>query len=779
MTSLKHKPLVWCVKAAMLASSVASYNVIAQEATENNEESIKLEVINVTAQRRTQNLQEVPLSVAAVQGEALDAYGSSGMDVRFLSARIPSLSIESSFGRTFPRFYVRGLGNTDFDLNASQPVSLVFDNVVLENPILKGFPVFDLEGVEVLRGPQGTLFGRNTPAGLVKFDSVKPTQDLDGYVSASYGTHNSIDLQGAVGTGLTDELSTRISVMRQTRDNWIDNKAPGFEQNEVLGGYQEIAGRVQFLYETEDFNALFNYHWRDLNGKPIAFRANIIKPGTNDLVAGFDRDTVFHDAASSATQTVENKGASLKLEYLMENHTVTSITGYETVEMFSRADVDGGYGAVFTDVTGPSLIPFAAESADAIPDHKQLSQEIRVASNELGAFDYQFGAFYFKEDITIESFSYDSLFGGGATEMHTCQSQKLADLVPNGYACQEQETTAWAIFASADYDVTDTVKVTAGIRYSDDEKDFIAERKQSNLAFLGVPNQFGPIVRSTSDSQVSWDLSVTKTLNDDVNVYGRVAKGFRAPSIQGRVLFGDSVTVADSETIHSVEAGVKSSVWDDRARVNVSAFYFEMDDQQLTAVGGESNSNRLLNADKTVGYGFEVDSEIAITEDLLATVGVSYNNTEIQDSTLAVDYCTSDGGASHHCTVNNPVNADGRAIIDGNSLPHAPEWIANMTLRYSQELGDGELFFYTDWAYRSEINFFLYESEEFTDDNMLEGGVRVGYSWDSDNNSYEVALFGRNITDDESIIGGVDFNNLTGIVNEPAFWGLEFKTSFF
>ncbi|MDP2559780.1 TonB-dependent receptor [Psychrobium sp. 1_MG-2023] len=767
MNSPKHKPLAWCIKAALLATTATSVNAFAAP---EPEKEVKLEVIEVTAQRRTQNLQEVPVSVAAVQGEALDAYGSSGMDIRFLSARIPSLSIESSFGRTFPRFYVRGLGNTDFDLNASQPVSLVFDNVVMENPILKGFPVFDLEGVEVLRGPQGTLFGRNTPAGLVKFDSAKPTQDLDGYFSASYGTHNAVDLQGAVGFGLTDELSTRVSLLRQTKDNWIDNKAPGFEQDGVLGGYQEIAGRVQFLYESDDFSALLNYHWRDLNGKPIAFRANTIKSGTNDLVSGFDRDTVYHDAAHNATQRVDNQGASLTLEYVLQDHTITAITGYESVEMYSRADVDGGYGAVFTEVSGPGLIPFSAESADAIPDHQQLSQEIRVASNELGALDYQFGAFFFKEEITIESFSYDSLFSGGAQ---------------NGYAWQTQDTNAWAVFGSADYDVNETTKVTAGIRYSHDEKDFVAARTQSNLGFLGVPDEIGPFKRNPSDSQVSWDLSVFKQLNDDVNVYGRLAKGFRAPSIQGRVLFDDNltgddpVTVAKSETINSIEAGIKSSVWDDRARVNVSAFYYTMDDQQLTAVGGESNSNKLLNADKTNGYGFEVDSEIAITEDLLATVGLSYNKTEIKDSGLAVDYCTADKGASHHCTVLDPVNADGRAVIDGNSLPHAPEWIANFTLRYSKEFADGELFAYTDWAYRSKINFFLYEAAEFSDDKLLEGGIRVGYNWDTEMNSHEVALFGRNITNDESIIGGVDFNNVTGIVNDPAFWGVEYKISFF
>ena len=122
---------------------------------------------------------------------------SGGADIRGLSGRVPSLNIESSFGRTFPRFYIRGLGNTDFDLNASQPVSLIYDDVVLENPILKGFPAFDVDRVEVLRGPQGTLFGRNTPAGIVKFDTVKPGAKTATYARISYGTYSTINAEGA------------------------------------------------------------------------------------------------------------------------------------------------------------------------------------------------------------------------------------------------------------------------------------------------------------------------------------------------------------------------------------------------------------------------------------------------------------------------------------------------------------------------------------------------------------------------------------------------------
>jgi iron complex outermembrane receptor protein len=272
---------------------------------------------------------------------------------------------------------------------------------------------------------------------------------------------------------------------------------------------------------------------------------------------------------------------------------------------------------------------------------------------------------------------------------------------------------------------------------------------------------------------VSWDLSATYKLNDDVNLFARAANSFRAPSIQGRILFGDVVTVAESETINSIETGIKSDVLDGRGRLNMTVFYYQMDDQQLTAVGGGANFNRLLNADKTTGYGFELDSEWVLADDFFATFNLSYNNTELKDDSLYVANC----GA---CTIIDPVlDDDNQFSINGNSLPHAPEWIANFTLRYSKEIGAGELFAYTDWSYRSEIDFFLYESIEFTGEALFEGGVSTGYKWGSDDNEYQVSAFVRNLTDERVVIGGVDFNNNTGIVNEGRFVGIEFKAKFF
>ena len=340
---------------------------------------------------------------------------------------------------------------------------------------------------------------------------------------------------------------------------------------------------------------------------------------------------------------------------------------------------------------------------------------------------------------------------------------------------QQQETTAWAVFTSLDYSLTDKTSVTVGLRYSDDEKDYSNNRTSSPLtACCGAPATASGAIK-TDDDHISWDVSISHKYTDDINLYTRVADTFRAPSIQGRSLFAfdDGISVADSETIISYEAGVKADILENMGRVNASVFYYTMDDQQITSVGGDGgNTAQLFNADETTGYGFEIDSQFVVTDNLLVTANVSYNNTEINDDTLTVPVCVS-------CTVTDELNADGRAYINGNSLPHAPEWIYNFTARYAVEVADGEFYIYTDWSYRDEISFFLYNSEEFTGKSLLEGGIRTGYTWDGDDQDYEVALFVRNLTDEQQAIGAVDFTNNTAIVNEERFFGAEFKVNFF
>lgn len=727
-----------------------------------------LDTIIVTTQKREENQQEIPVSVGTLSEDRFAAIQAGGEDILALAARVPSLYAESSNGRLAPRFYIRGLGNVDFDVAASQPVLIVMDDIVQENVVLKSQPLFDIEQIEVSRGPQGTLFGRNTPAGVVKFVTRKPTQEFDYDAQFAYGNYNTVTAQAGVGGPLIkDILAVRVSGLYQQRDDWVDN---GFtNENDVLGGFEELAGRVQLLYTpTEDVSLLLNVHGRDYDGTSALFRANILEQGTGDFVRpNFDRDTVFYDGGQNNPQNSEGWGGSAKLDWDFGNVTLTSITGFETANSFSLGDIDGGVitpglaapvppgltsGATDTSfpadgiadaTTFPGFIPFAAETQDSIDDVDQFTQEIRLASNQGGPFNWQLGFFYFDTDFQV------STFGPGFPPLTTVN----------------HENDSWALFGQASYDVSDQLSITGGVRYTEDDRSF-------NAILLPPAVTVNPT--SVSDSDVSWDVSALYRVNDQFNLYGRIARGFRGPTIQGRdVAFAafsgavDPQTVAGSETILSYEAGFKSQFLDNRARLNATAYYYNINEQQFSIIGGATNSNQVVNADEGVGWGFEVEGEAVLTDQLFVSIGFSYNNTEIQDSTLATAPC-----GSGQCTVLDPLNGLGQALIDGNPFPNAPELTFNAFAEYTQPIGSkGDLFVNTDFALQGETNFLLYQSAEFQASGNFELGARAGYR--SADGRFEAALFGRNLTDEVNLRGGIDFNNLTGFVNEPRIFGFQ------
>jgi len=739
------RPLARACAQTLAAATLAAGTAQAQEAGE-------LEEVFVTATRRSENMQLVPISVSALEGERMDALFEGGEDIRALATRVPSLYAESSNGRISPRFYIRGLGNSDFDLAASQPVSIVVDEVVLENVVLKSSPLFDLERVEVLRGPQGTLFGRNTPAGIVKFDTKKPSQDFDADLALSYGELDSTNVQGAIGGGLSDTISARVAVLYQSRGDWINNDFTG--ESDAMGGYDEFAWRAQLLLEpSESFSALLNVHGRDVDGTSSIFRANVLGPGSNGFNSNYDRDTVSYDEGGNNPQSAEGLGASLRMDFDFDGDTkLTSITAYEETESSSLGDIDGGHGADFPPLNsnvGPCppgntpgvdpCIPFPSQTQDGIDDLDQFTQEFRLASLATDDLFWQAGVYYFDSKFSVTTVPF---FAPPTTVEH--------------------ENTAWAVFGHVSYDVSDALTLSGGARYTDDDKDFRA--LQANL----------PVApRSVSDEQVSWDLNALYRVSDTFNVYGRVSSGFRAPTIQGRdVAFFGQPSVADSETITSGEVGFKSDLAAGRVRFNGAVFYYEIKDQQLSAIGGGGNFVQLVNADKGTGMGFELEGEFLVTDRLLLTAAYSYVDTEIDDSVLTIPGC-----GSLLCTELDPVAPNGNLIIDGNPFPQAPEYIASVTARYGVPVGDtGEFFVFTDWAFQGETNFFIYDAVEFKSDDNFEGGLRIGYSMND--GQYEIAAFGRNITDEENVKGAIDFNNLTGFDNEPRVFGVSFRARF-
>jgi len=691
----------------------------------------ELPTIIVTANRREESLQDVAVSADILDEQRVNLIFSGAADTTALAGAAPGLNVESSNGRVAPRFYIRGLGNTDFDLAASQPVSVILDEIVLENVTLKSFPIFDVQRVEVLRGPQGTLFGRNTPAGIVKIETVKPGFEPDVQAGLSFGSLDTASLTGAVGGAIVeDKLAFRVSTQFQRRGDWIDNGFTG-EEN-ALGGFTDFAIRGQLLWTPDERSEILaQVNFRDLDGSSTFFRANVLSPGSNELNQNYDRDTVFYDAGGGNPAEYNQFGATLNASYEYDFATLTSITSYWTSEGFSRGDIDGG-----NLVTGPGFIPFPSDTQDSI-DLEQLTHEVRLASNGDGPLSWQVGGFIFDSDFDVTTVGFT--FPPPVTVNHT--------------------NTAWAVFGQASYELTEALRVTAGLRYTDDEKDFFVRS--------GAPLQ--PV--SVQDDNIDWDVSIFADVTDTTSVYARVANAFRAPTIQGRdVAFFAAPSVAQSENITSYEAGFKSEFADRKVRINGSAFYYTVEDPQFTAVGGAGNLVQLINANEGEAWGFEFDTAFQPTPNITLTLGLAYNDTQINDDSLAVGVCA-------QCTVLDPLNANGFALVDGNPFPNAPEWSGDFTARYGVPVGDsGEFFIFTDWIYLGETNFFLYESAEFNADSRIEGGLRIGYS--GGDGQWEVALFARNITNEDNILGAVDFNNLTAFVNDPRVVGVSFGVDY-
>jgi iron complex outermembrane receptor protein len=725
------KPSGRTLLAALMAASSA-IALFAAPATAQQAADKGLDVIIITANQREENLQEVPISAASVPDDQIEAIFSSGEDVLALAARVPALYAESSNGRVAPRFYIRGLGNTDFDVAASQPVSIIMDDVVMENVVLKSTPIFDVDRIEVYRGPQGTLFGRNTTAGIVRFTSVKPTEEFDARAQASYGTFGSMTFDGAVGGAIAPGVAARASVLYQHRDDWIDNTLVAGSEN--LGGFDEFAGRLQVALEPIDnLDVLLNLHARDLDGTSAIFRANVITTGTDGLNGNYVRDRVSYNQGGGNPQQYSGWGGSANVNYDFGDMQLTSITAYESTDGFSRGDIDGGVAGV-----GPGFIPFDSDTQDSIDELDQITQELRLASDTTDPLSWQVGAYWFDSEFTVTTVG-PSGFPPPATLTHGNQS--------------------WALFGQASYAVTDAFSVTGGLRYTEDDKD---------LSVLGAPANS----RSVTDDHLSWDLSALYNLTDEFAIYGRVAEGFRGPSIQGRdVAFFAPPSVAQSETVRSYEAGFKSFIGDS-LRLNAAVFAYTVEDMQLTAVGGGGNLVQLVNANRGKATGLEIDAEWAPVEGLVLTGGYSLVDSNIDDENLAVGICA-------QCTVTDPItviNAANRALVDGNPFPNAPRTIANFTARYGVPVdSDSEFFVYTDWAFQGKTNLFIYESVEFQTDEQFEGGLKIG--WARLDGSLEVAAFARNITDEHNIKGGIDFNNNTAFVNDPQIFGVSVKVT--
>lgn len=770
-----------------LAPTGALAQAQAADTPTNAETAGNNDTIIVTAQRRTEDAMRVPVAVSVLKPAALHDYQAAGADTLLsLSGRVPSLYVESTTGRIFPRFYIRGLGNIDFYLGASQPVSIIQDDVVEEHVVLKSNPAFDVGQVEVLKGPQGSLFGRNTTAGIIKFDSAQPSETWQGQGSVSYGRFNTVNADLGVGGPLTQDgrISFRLSGLYQHRDNWISNVYTGPTDDgtkpgkDVMGGFDERDARLQLLFKPSDaFSLRLSGHYRDYDGTATPFYRGSIVRGTDAVPSSFDRSVVANDEGRNNPQAYKTHGVSLKAAYDFGGATLTSITAWEHASGYSLGDTDGGAAANFGGVAPNICGAGCGESQGHLRGLNQWSEEVRLASDDTGRFKWQVGGIYFDSRDHTE-FDQRSFF---------LTSNALGTPPnPNNWVLLHDVNKSWAAFGQASYELADRLTLTGGVRVTRDTKTTDLLQHPNYGAFLPISatapassymcgTQFHCRL---SDTKPSWDASLLYRASDEASIYARVARGFRGPTIQGRsAVFQTAYSTARSETNTSYEAGIKTAFLDNKVHFNVTGFYYVVDNIQFN--GNDSNGNGVLfNAKKGKGYGMEAELEARPVTNFHVNVGLSLLHTEIADKSVFTQVGSANGVPSE--TVLNPLKRVGNnyyAQINGNPFPNAPDYNINASARYDLPLGSGEsrLFVSADFNMQGKTNYVPYQSVEYRADGNYEVGAKIGYAF----RSYEVAVFARNLTNQKNLIDVIDTSNYrAGIYNEPRIIGVTLSGSF-
>lgn len=452
-------PLARQISLALLLAGTGSQAIAANEDTKNEP---ALETVTVTAQHREQTLQEVPVAVSAIKGTSITADGVRSMGD--ITTFVPNASAKNPDGDGRPRWYIRGLGTGDTGAATVFPVGIYADDVYLNAPIAGGGPLFDLERIEILRGPQGTLYGKNTTAGAVNVISRKPTFDTDGYGTVGFGSKNERIVTGAIGGALVDEkLAGRVALYSEERDGFQNNDFDG----NTYGDVNKKAIRLQFLAQLNpDLDALLKVHSRQFKGDgsngslPVGRYYNVgyERPHGRDISLNVNED-----------YRLDHDGASLTFNYYLGDYTLTSISAYDYIRNRSTSDAD--------------YTPYEVNGASITDNsYRQWSQELRLASPEDRPLHWLLGAHYFHEDLDSAA---QRVVTPGPTPNGTGSNQvgttALRDM---GF---DHRTDSYALFGNLTYDFTDDFSVTGGLRWTQEKKDIDLDLVQLTRATANGP----------------------------------------------------------------------------------------------------------------------------------------------------------------------------------------------------------------------------------------------------------------------------------------------------
>ena len=670
-----------------------------------------LEEIVVTAQRREESAQSVGIAMSVLSGQSLA--DKSIAYVNDLQNAVPSLQVEPAFGSSQPQFRLRGVGFIDYTSNNTAPVGVSLDGVAFALPIQTQGQLFDIDRVEVLRGPQGTLYGRNTTGGEINFISNRPTAETHAGASLEYGSHNEVNAEGFVSGTIAPDLTGRLSVATEQGGAWQRNRVTG----ESLGDKDKVAVRGQLQWNpSEALNFRLGLHWAqdksDEQGlyllKPFPFIANVpptVPADTSRYATGWALNPTFAkligiNADSKPGLNNSNNGADLTADINFGGAKLTSITAYNKLIRREYGDWDA--------------TQFDDSDEYLKSDLNVFSQELRLASTDTGAFQWVTGVFYSNEDLH-ENF-YSDL------------TNRLGGIAVTTY---EQVANSVGVFAQGNYKITDQFKVTLGVREDHETR----ELKGLNTAFLpGVPSLAGGALGGSITSNLpSGKFELDYTPIADTLIYGSISRGVKSGGFTAHnTLSAPAADPFEPERLTAYEVGVKSDLTH-TLRVDASVFYYRYRDQQILGKVfddvSQSFIGRFVNANSRISGG-----EVDLQWRPIAALSVS------QYAGFTEGYYTSK-------LLNSPIDPT-QPPVDYNGQPESfPKWSYGGDVSYTWNIGAYSLSAESNYSFHDTYSqFFLLGSNDFTIPKYWLANANLSLA-PASGAPWTVTLWGRNIFD--------------------------------
>jgi iron complex outermembrane receptor protein len=731
--------------------------------------------IVVTAQRREQNLQDVPVAVTAFTGDTLADLGiQSSSDI---ASVVPNVEIGLPGGEgNQPLIYIRGVGLSDTNRNNSGPNGVYMDEVYISSPSAQTFALFDLDRVEVLKGPQGTLYGRNATGGAINFISAKPSRDFQAQGSLSYGSFDTITGEAAVGGPLSDAVRVRLAGTGTHSNGYIHNLLTGRREN----GQGSFALRGQIAADlTENLDTLINVHGGRVNVRSPQFRSlGLFDPATGDPCAvdaiqanqcgnilGYVSPEGFYDGNYDRSDRLKSKswGVAGRLNWRLGDVTLTSISAYDYDDKLHQEDSDASPNALLH-------LDYAVRS-------KTFTQELRL-SGSTGGVNWVGGVYYLHE--VLKQNQTGDVFGD------------LRVLTPDGGADPEgvttggapvlfsrtinrQTTEAVAVFGQAEIELTPALRVTIGGRYNYERKRFLAAAQfedefmtfsdgAGGFVTEAIPGGILPLYafdNRKSFDNFSFKVGLDYDITDDVMAYATISTGFKSGGFNGGYLSFDPVEAEEQakpfneETLTAYEIGLKSTLLDRRLRFNAAAFYYDYKDLQLYTLinTGAIPVSLLANAANAAIYGAEFEMIARPVDRLNITLNLGLLDTEIKDFVSA--------GADY----------------SGNRMPLSPKVNFSGVVNYEIPLSSGiALAIQPSFSYRGSHFFSTDNNPLLKQDGYWLLGGRVAVK--DEGGRWEAAVFARNLTRKKYINFAVDladFGFVEQFQGQPRMFGIELR----